>query len=185
VSTRDGQIDMKDIAIIDAFPTYDYEKVVLEVGCGNGCIDFKLASMGFLVYATDIEKHDTWEGRKNLVFYRSDVFNLTSFPVKNASVVICSEVLEHLKNYKIALSNLLHLTTVRLIITVPYKYSFSDPSHCNHWSDKATTEFRDIKEFVELCKPYGIAISKIITKPKDAGKQYAYLIVVDKRQKLE
>ena len=184
MSTRNGQIDMKDIAIIDAFPVYDYEKVVLEVGCGNGCIDFKLASMGFLVYATDIKKHDTWEGRKNLVFYRSDIFNLASFPVKEASVVICSQVLEHLKNYKHALSNLLHLTTIRLIITVPYRRSFYDPSHCNFWSDEATVEFRDIKELAEPCKPYRTTISKIITKPQDRGKQYAYLIVVDKRQKL-
>ena len=175
-------LDMKDIAIIRAFPTYDCEKTVLNVGCGPARIDFHLVTMGYRVFATDIEKYDTWEGKKNLVFYRSNIFDLTSFPVKNAPIVICSQVLEHLKGYKIALSNLLALTTTRLIITIPYQCAFDHPEHCNYWSDKATERFKDVKEFAELCKPYKTALSKIITKPQDVGKQFAYLIVVDKRQ---
>ena len=90
--------------------------------------------------------------------------------------------LEHLKEYKVAFSHLLSLTTNRLIITIPYQYSFDHPEHCNYWSDKVTAKFKDVREFAELCRPYKTAISKIITKPQDAGKQYAYLIVVDRSQ---
>ena len=184
MSTRDGQIDMKDIAIIDAFPVYDYEKTVLEVGCGNGCIDFKIASMGYRVYATDTERHEVWKDTSSLTFHESNIFDLASFPVQRASVVICSQVLEHIRDYKIALLNLLSLASIRLIITIPWRRSFNDPGHCNYWDDKATADFKDIREFIELCKPYKTTLSKILTKPQDIGKKYGYLIMVDKRQKL-
>lgn len=174
-------LDMKDIAIIAAFSIYGCEKTVLNVGCGDARIDFHLAAMGYRVYATDVERYETWQKRSNLTFHQSNIFDLESFPIKEASVVIASQVLEHLKDYKMALKNLLKLTAARLIMTVPYHRSFNHPEHCNYWSDEAIADFKDIKEFIELCKPHKITISKIITKPQDAGKQFAYLIVVDKR----
>ncbi len=177
-------LDKKDISIIDAFPVYAYDKTVLNVGCGPARIDFHLANMGYKVYATDIKKYDTWQDAKNLTFHKSDIFNLGSFPVKNASVVIASEMLEHLKLYKLALENLIRLTSIRLIITIPWRYSFGHPSHCNFWDDKATSYLKDVKEFIKFCSPYKTAISKILTKLKDVGKQYAYLIVMDKRQRI-
>lgn len=184
MSTRNGQIDMKDIAIMDAFPVYDYEKVVLSVGCGNACIDFCLASMGYRVFATDTEEYDTWQEINNLTFHDSNILYLPSFPVREAPVVICSQVLEHIKDYKTALSNLLSLASIRLIVTIPWRHSFNSPEHCNYWDDEASAEFKDINEFVELCNPYRTVVSKILTKTQDIGKQYAYLIVIDKRQKL-
>jgi len=177
-------LDMKDIAIIGAFPVYNCEKTVLNVGCGRARIDFHLAIMGYQVYATDIETYETWQETTNLSFHESSILDLESFPIQKASVVIASEVLEHLKDYKTALANLLKLSNARLIMTIPSRHSFHHPSHCNFWDDQAIADFKDIKEFIELCKPYRTTISKIITKPQDAGKQFAYLIVVDKRQKL-
>lgn len=172
-------LNKKDLAIIGAFPAGKDEWTVLDVGCGRGRISFHLEAMGYQVYATDISERLS---TKNLKFYQADIFDLGSFPIKESPVVICSEVLEHLENYKKALSNLLALTASRLIITVPCRMAFSHPGHCNHWADKATGEFLDINEFVELCKPYKTTISKIITKPQDEGKQHAYLIVIDKKQ---
>jgi len=172
-------LDMRDIAIIDAFPIHDYEKVVLNVGCGEGRIDYHLAEMRYFVYATDIEKPKGWEDTERLRFHLADIFKLTSFPILSPSIVICSEVLEHLNDYKRALENLLELTKVRLIITVPFEKSFGgeNAGHCNFWGDD------NIGEFYELCKPYSVAISKIRTKPRDVQmRQFCYLIVVDKRQ---
>ena len=177
-------LDIRDVSIIDALPVYDYEKVILNVGCGEGRIDFHLARMGYRVYATDIKRYDTWKETKNLTFHQSNIFDLTSFPVKKASVVIASQMLEHLKMYKLALENLMKLATIRLIITIPWRRSFRDPGHCNYWSDEAISGFKDVKEFAKFCRPYRITISKILTKLKDAGKQYAYLIVIDKRQRI-
>ena len=223
---------MKDIAIIDAFPVYNCQKKVLNVGCGEGRIDYHLASIGYKVYATDIKVKNKIELKsechnasvvfkewtkdpsddgvyfepthwctkcnrpcnikytENPLFYLSDIFDLSSFPIKSSPIVICSQVLEHLSGYKTALVHLLALTEVRLIITVPYRHSFSSPDHINFWDDgsfvwKASdqTLFRGIDEFIDLCAPYSTSISKIRTKPEDVKMgQWNYLIVVDKRQ---
>lgn len=172
-------LNMRDIAIIDAFPVYNYEKTVLNVGCGEGRIDRYLASMGYDVHATDVMKHESWQNAELLTFHVADIFDLSTFPNSPASVVICSEVLEHLPRYKEALENLLELTSVRLIITVPYKQSFGgrNAGHCNFWDDG------NVNEFVNLCSPNSVAISRIRTKPKDVQmRQFCYLIVVDRRQ---
>ena len=168
-------LDMKDIAIIDAFPVYDCERRVLSVGCGDGRIDFHLAEMGSRVDAFDVKIYDTWMDKKNLTFRKADIFE--SQNLRAAPIVICSQVLEHIKDYKRALVNLVMLAEVRLIITVPHKHSFGSPDHCNHWDDG------NIHKLQGACHPYAVAISKIRTKPKDAKTdKYNYLIIVDKRQ---
>ena len=188
-------LDIRDISIIDAFPVYDHEKTVLNIGCGEGRIDSHLASMGYRVYATDVARESTWKDSDRLTFHESNIFDLSSFPVRNASIVICSQVLEHIKGYKVALANLLTLTEIRLIITIPYRRSFYDPGHINFWDDRDCNVapgsspsyhgYEDIHEFIDLCKPYMVAISKIRTKAEDVKMhQYGYLIVVDKRQDL-
>lgn len=174
-------LDMKDIAIIDAFPVYDYERRILNVGCGAGRIDFHLAEMGFLVYAFDVKNYDTWADKKNLTFRKANIFEPQN--LAKAPIVICSQMLEHLKEYKRALTNLIALAEVRLVITIPYRKSFNGKIHCNFWDDHAADEFKDIHEFHTLCHPFAVAISKIRTKLKDSKtNRYNYLIVVDKRQ---
>ena len=177
-------LDMKDIAIIDAFPIYDHKRIVLNVGCGEAELDYYLALIGYRVYAIDIIKNETWQKTNNLTFHQSDIFDLSSFPTSLAPVVICSQVLEHLRDYKSALANLITLTKVRLIITFPYRKSFIYSTHRNFWDDKPSGKFKDVHEFIELCKPYSISISKIKTKPEDKNGNHDYLIIVDKRQDL-
>lgn len=177
-------LNMKDIAIIDAFPAYDWNKVILEIGCGDGKLDFYLAEMGYHVYATDIKQYESWQDTEHLTFHTANIFDLTNFPISLAPIVICSQVLEHLRDYKKALMNLIKLTEIKLILTFPYKRSFRSPGHVNFWDDRASGKFKDVHEFVELCKPYSVSISKIITKPKDAEtEQRDYLIIIDRRQK--
>ena len=194
MSTWSGEIDMKDIAIMDAFPSHDCRKIVLDVGCGKGGIDYHLADMGYRVYATDIKEKESWRNPtatvslriyKKLQFTRADIFDLSSFPIQSSPIVICSQVLEHLSGYKLALVHLLALTEVRLIITVPWRRSFFNFEHINFWNDEALGAYKNIHEFITLCHPYSTTVSKILTKPQDVGKQYGYIIVVDKRQKLQ
>lgn len=177
-------LDMKEIAIIDAFPAYDYKKVILNVGCGEGKLDYHLASMGYRVYATDTIETKNEKAPYNLTFHCSDIYVPSSFPIHSSSIVICSQVLEHLKDYKLALVNLLALTEVRLIITFPYRKSFCMSEHRNFWNDSSSKKFKDVHEFIELCKPYSVSISKIRTKPEDRNGNHDYLIIVDKRQDL-
>lgn len=184
-----NKIDIRDISIIDALPVYQCDKTILDVGCGIGRIGHILSNMGYRVYATDYVTHDTWCGTKLLSFHQADIFEPESFPIASSSVVICSEVLEHLMDYKRALANLLSLTQIRLVITVPFRRSFNNVSsppegHCNYWSNHLECDFKDINEFKKLCAPYAVSITKIRTKPGDVQRQqWAYLIVVDKRQK--
>jgi len=177
------QPDMKDIAIIDGFPIFGAPQTVLNVGCGTARIDFHLAKMGYRVYATDIKRPDAWENTERLSFHTANVFDLASFPVQSAPIVICSQVLEHLENYQTALINLLKLTEIRLIITIPFEKSFNGTGHCNFWNDRGSGKFKDIHEFEASCSPYAVAISKMRTKLKDmTTNKYNYLIMVDKRQ---
>lgn len=176
-------LDMRDIAIIDAFPVYRFEKTILNIGCGEGRIDYHLANINYRVYATDMKRDASWRDHENLTFHEADIFDLASFPVPSASIVICSEVLEHLIGYKVALVHLIALANIRLIITVPYRDSFGSPGHRHYWDDKASNACKDVNEFIGLCKPYSVSISKIRTKPRDVEmEQYEYLITVDKRQ---
>jgi len=145
-----------------------------------------------MVYATDYRWYEEWFEDKHpsgLEFSEADIFDLSTMPVKSAPVVLASEVLEHLEDYKTALKNLLELTEVRLILTFPYRKSFNDLSpppigHCNYWDDCKSDGFKDVHEFEELCRPYSVSITKIRTKPEDVERrQRSYLVVVDKRQK--
>jgi len=190
-----NKLDMRDISIIDAMPSLSMiqqKAVILNVGCGNGRIDHHIGQMGYRVYATDVSVKDEFLNTSfpNLTFHKSDIFDLSSFPIQNPDIVICSEVLEHLKDYKTALNNLLHITSNRLIITVPFEKSFNNElpppeGHCNYWSQHEVHGYKDIHEFEDLCWPYSVSISKIRTKPKDVDmRQYAFLIIVDKKQYL-
>lgn len=176
-------LDIRDIAIMDAFPMYNYKKSVLNVGCGEGRIDYHLARMGYRVYGIDIKQPDVWEDTERLSFHIANIFDLASFPLSSSPIVICSQVLEHLPEYRNALRNLLKLTKIRLIITIPFEKSFNGNVHCNFWNDRGSGEFRDIHEFEAFCTPYAVAISRMRTKPQDmTTNKYDYLIVVDKRQ---
>lgn len=186
-----NKVDIRDISIVDSLPVYDCVKTVLDVGCGGGRIGRILSDMGYKVFSTDYVSNNSWIDTKLLTFHQANIFKIESFPITSSPIVICSEVLEHLKDYKKALANLLLLTQVRLIITVPFQLSFNNVStppegHCNYWSNFTSNTFKDIDEFRKLCLPYTVSITKIRTKPRDVQmKQWAYLIIVDKRQKYE
>lgn len=186
-------LNMKDIAIIDALPQYSSSAIqfgndiwtVLNIGCGDGRIDFHLANiMECRAYAVDTKPFDSWRSSVNLSFHIADIFKLSSMPVKIADIVICSQVLEHLGDYKKAVANLMALGEIRIIITVPVRDSFSHPGHKNFWDDSGSKIFKDINEFRHMCRPFSVSISKIKTKPDDTS-QRDYLIIIDKRQKTE
>jgi len=180
MSSNVNPLDIRDISVIDALPVYDFSKSILTVGCGLGRLEWHLHRMGYSIIATDIERMVTWDdSTSSLCFSKMDILDESTF-VSSSPAVICCQVLEHLKNYKAALKNLLKLAETRLIITIPFATSFSSPDHVNHWNDK------NVREFESMCKPYSVSISKIRTKPKDVElKQWCYLVVADKRQSYE
>lgn len=193
-SKKYPRFSLIDLFIIDLIPKDLEKKIILNVGCGEGRLDFHLKDLGFIVYSTDVKKHQNWEDENgeygSVKFYISNIYNINSFPLEKAPIVICSEVLEHLRDYKKALRNLLKLTEQILIITVPFEISYNVPyppprGHCNFWSDKKKLIlFKDINEFKTFFHPYKVSISKLRAKPSDIGsKYYTYVILVDKRKK--
>jgi ubiquinone/menaquinone biosynthesis C-methylase UbiE len=191
-------LDIRHISIIDALPIHEALNEVLTVGCGSCKIELWLIQNGFDVTSSDFleeaSKFNFDEQRKligshEIEIINSNILDIETFPKKSYESVICSEVLEHLPDYTLALKNLLSLAQKRLILTVPWKRSFDDTSpppkgHCNYWNDVVSGVFKDINEFIDLCKPHAVSIQKIRTKPKDVSmRQYDYLIIVDKKQK--
>ena len=182
-------LDIRQESIIDSFPVINCKKEVLNVGCGLGSMDYFIVKHGYKVYSTDYEEKKTWGKYEGVTFYKSNIFELSSFPVESCDIVICSEVLEHLHEYKVAANNLIKLSNVRVILTVPFEKSYNSNKpapvgHCNWWNDFGTNGYKDIREFEELAKPYATSIQKIRTKPKDVSmNQMDYLIIIDKKQR--
>lgn len=192
--TKLPPLDLKEKAIIDAIKNYSSKHIILDVGCGSGDIDFHMANLGYSIYAIDLKRYKTWKNiNKNegfLKFFQANIYDLKTFPIRNCPIVICSEVLEHLVNYKLALKNLLEIVQYRLIITIPFEKSFGGrfapppQGHCNFWSDKKKIfRYKDINEFYKLCYPNKVSITKIRTKEQDEGtRNFCYLIIIDKNK---
>ena len=166
-------------------------KEVLVVGAGDCKIDYHLLKEGWNVYSTDYTHASHFDNSMveyfdTLNYSQANIFDLNSFPVKQAEIVVCCEVLEHLVEYKKAFSNLLDLTKKRLVIGFPWRRSFFMPGppptgHCNFWDDNTTSGYTSINEFKGMCSPHNIHIEKILTKPQDLGAgQKSYLLIIDK-----
>ena len=197
-------LDIRHISIIDALPVFQAKKEILTVGCGNGMLEHELQKIGFDVIATDYFEKESRENTKfldQINYQKSSIFDLSSFSVDGRETVICSEVLEHLPNYKEAFKNLLQLTHRRLIVTIPWNISYDvegppPEGHCNYWTDRGENpftniihlaerdpNFKDIREFITMAWPYHVTISKIATKSIDWNtSSRCYMIVVDKTQ---
>lgn len=188
------ELDIRDISIIDALPVYNTNKSILNVGAGEGRLDYHLKKLGYSVISTDINPKSEFSKLDIL-----DDRSVAEYSQIYFDTVICSEVIEHLREYKKALDNLIRLAFTRVIITVPFLHSYNDSrpdpvGHINHWADddhtiKSPTTFeayKDINEFKYFARPYACSIMKIRTKPIDVQmKQWDYLIIIDKRQRYE
>lgn len=198
------ELNLKDMVIISKTPKASEIETVMNVGCANGRLCWHMNQMGYKVISTDYET--TEETRQIMESYKDEldyhntcnIFDLSTYPVESADVVICSEVLEHLPNYKEAFANLLKLTNKKLIITFPHLKSFNPNKplpygHCNWWSDDGSL-YSNVNEYVEMASPYSITIEKAMTKLKDYNdplvgnhnhSQRVYLLVIDKTKNQE
>ena len=191
------EITLKDRLIMSELTDINNTNEVVNVGCGGGRLDYHLGKMGYNVISTDYQDHAGWvkdfflkemEDWSDILNYHGNcnIFDLTTFPIQSSDVVVCSEVLEHIVDYKTAFKNLLKLTKNKLIITIPRERSFNVPGpaprgHCNYWSDIGLGSYTDIKEFINMAGPYNTKIQIGMTKKKDYGNgQRVYMITVDK-----
>jgi 2-polyprenyl-3-methyl-5-hydroxy-6-metoxy-1,4-benzoquinol methylase len=117
--------------LIEALSKFDYkEKKILDIGCGSGAIDFYLTKNGASVLGIDISKKaiETCITSSNVLGLQQNLsFKVIDFPKNTINqkfdIIICSEVLEHLADDKLAIrqiSKMLKSNGV-FIVSVPSK----------------------------------------------------------------
>lgn len=123
-----GRKDFTYRHIVSVLDKYCTDKDILDVGSGVGTLDFYLASKGKNITGIEISKRAVDIANKSLEIFdlKGKVeFILGDFlklkPKEKYSFVICSEVLEHLENDKIAIDMIYRLTKKGglAMITVP------------------------------------------------------------------
>lgn len=102
---------------------------ILDAGCGNGFLMKELKKNSSLTkfYGLDILKDSISYAKKLNPDSRFFVGNVTDMPFKDDyfDLIICSEVIEHLKNPETALKEIQRTTKKYAIICLPYEPFFT------------------------------------------------------------
>lgn len=136
--------------------------LALDVGCGTGRVSFALAERGYEVIGVDIEKRvidiakRLAKGRtRSPRFHIVDFCNTALVQPEYYDLVVCSEVLEHIENYRSMIENIYATLKPggRVIITVPYdpsKWSVLDEygGHLRRYTIPQVSQ--DLSQFTNL-----------------------------------
>ena len=157
---------------------------VLEVGCGEGELSMRLAARGHRVRGCDVSADviDEARGRARsaglaVEFWQCDIQDLTEHDA--APLVICCEVLEHLRDPQAGLERLALLARPWLIVSVPREPLWramnmargkylgqlgNTPGHLNHWGRGAfLSQLGERFDIVETASPvpWTMALCKV------------------------
>jgi SAM-dependent methyltransferase len=119
---------------------------VLDAGCAQPNLLEFLVMRGKNGYGCDISQKVIEKNRMNLPKCSFEAFDLCkqSYPLdKKFDLVICSEVLEHLSDWKAAISNLSKMSKKYILITVPsgdIRYIDKKVGHLHHFQSTELTE---------------------------------------------
>lgn len=160
---------------------------VLDIGCGVGTIDFYLAKLGRTVTGIDVSRNSISIAKRNaeyLKLNRKIVFKVLEFPNKlprgKFDIIICSEVLEHLKDDKIAIKKIKTLLSAKgiLIASSPsensplYKLGLlnkfeKEVGHLRRYSEESYRNLFENAGFriLEVKKTEGILRNLLFTNP--------------------
>lgn len=112
-------------------------KKLIEFGCATGAAANLLADYGFNVYSTDISSYAVRLAKKHypdIKFSLQDMQKLFTLD-SDFDIVVAFDVVEHLKEPKIALMNAYKILKPggTIILTTPndYKHMSNDPTHIN------------------------------------------------------
>jgi len=98
---------------------------VLDLGCGDGYLSCKIAERGFNVTSVDLSQNrlDKFKAQAEKLNIKQVLGDITKieFPSESFDVIVCSEVIEHLPNFKAVLAEACRLLKKGryFIVTVP------------------------------------------------------------------
>ncbi len=157
---------------------------ILDIGCGAGSISLNLATRGYNVFGIDISQNavdsckasSNFLGLKNISFERMDFpYNI---PNGKFDFIICSEVLEHLKDDDVALKKIYSLLNKNgiAIISTPSKNA---PLHrlgmAKEFDDRVGHLRRyTLEELVGMCKKNNFSILET-RKTEGALRNFLFL----------
>lgn len=98
----------------------------LDAGCGRGYVAKQLAAAGHTVSGVDIVHPKDYSSETDGYTFVSGSLGALPFPDKSFETVVCTHVLEHVPDMEAAVSELLRVTSQRLLIVLPrqreYRY---------------------------------------------------------------
>lgn len=116
--------ELREIALSDSIlaTITSSAKTVVDIGCGDGYMLYCIRKLykPAKLFGVDLSFKRLKKTQKN-VFAFVTQGEICKLPFPNASfdVVICSETLEHIDQYELALKELVRITKKKLIISVP------------------------------------------------------------------
>ena len=157
---------------------------VLEVGCGEGELSMRLAARGHGVRGCDVSADVIEEAQcraksagLTIEYWQCDIQDLTEQDA--APLVVCCEVLEHLRDPQAGLERLAALARPWLIVSVPREPLWramnmargkylgqlgNTPGHLNHWGRGAfLSQLGERFDIVETASPvpWTMALCKV------------------------
>ena len=148
------------------------EDVVVDIGCGDGCIAMFAANQKAKVIATDICPNSVEQTRKKLKKspardYEVHVSDSTPLPLEDnsATKIICREVLEHVDDPAAIMSELVRIGKpgASYLITVPDPLGESVQKKIapkEYWEKPNHVRIFEREEFAQLLEASGLEIEK-------------------------
>ena len=138
------------LSSINSLDTSDLK--ILEIGCLNGFFIEKLLEEGYDVIGGDIIHEAIKLGNAHLSSYGERLFfmDINNLPRESNEfdVTLCVETLEHIRNYKGAIAELIRVTKPggRVLITVPHLNKVKSPYHLHSFDIKWLKDFEKSNE---------------------------------------
>lgn len=147
---------------------------MLDVSCGKTNFARYFRWKGMDVTCTEADdKLVTQAKQMGFDCEKVDLENETlPFKDDNFDVVLCSEVIEHIKNPKEVIKELYRVTSDLVLITTPVGKSYNAPDHVNHWNN-----LDEIRSIIEGYEAFDIEV--FVTKPEDTLQgQRCFLVAI-------